>query len=100
MTLHEQIKKHRADTLETSVRELERLADSNEDRAHYLAEEAFKLGLKFALRAIEGSEMLHCKMMKEIKFSNPTEAEREHKNLMNTLASIKQSLINRYAGKP
>jgi len=99
-TIYEQMKQHREAVLETSVKELERLADANKDRVHYLSEEAFKLGIKFAIREIEGIEMLHIKAFKELPFADPKEAEREHKNQMNTLATLKHSLIRRYKGEP
>jgi len=100
MTGYEQMKKLREETLNQSIIELEHLADQNKECSHYLSEEAFKMGLKFAIREIEGTEMLFLKMMKEIKFKDPIEAEREHMNQMNTLAVLKAKLIRRYEGKP
>ena len=100
MTGYEMIKKHRADELETSIRELERLADTHAGSSHYLLHEAYKLGIKFAIRKIEGTEALMIKAHKEVPYANPTEAEREHGNMMRILATLKYSLITRYEGKP
>jgi hypothetical protein len=99
MSCYDEMKKHREMELESSIRELERLADAYKDRAHYLSVEAFKMGLKYAIRQIEGTEMLYVKAHKEIPYSKPKEAEREHKNQMNTLACLKHCLIRRYEGK-
>lgn len=38
--------------------------------------------------------------MEELPFSNPKEAQREHENLMNVLAVLKRTLVNRYEAKP
>lgn len=100
LTGYERMKKHREADLEYSTRELERLADNNKDRSHFLSQEAYKLGLKYAIRRIEETEMLFIKAYKELPYANPKEAEREHKNQMNTLEGLKRCLIKRYEGKP
>lgn len=100
LTGYEQMKLHRKRELEQSMLELERLANAHQGESHYLSQEAFKLGLKFAIRQIEGTEMIHQKAFNELPFSNPKEAEREHKNQMNTLAVLKKRLIDRYEEKP
>lgn len=100
MSLYEQIKKHRERELEQSIRELERLAENHGGSTHYLTNEAYKSGIRFAIREIEGTEMLYQKAHKELPYANKEEAEREHKNQMNTLATIKAALIRRYEGKP
>jgi len=100
MTGYERMKKHREMKLEQSIKELERLADAHKESSHYLSEEAFKLGLKFAIRQIEGTERLFIKAHKELPYANPKEAEREHKNQMNTLATLKHCLEKRYRGEP
>jgi lactam utilization protein B len=99
-TYYKQIKKHRKDDLEQSILYLERLANANKDRVHYLSQEAYKLGIMYAIRQIEGTELLHIKAHKELPYSNPKEAEREHKNLVSTLAVLKSILTKRYEGKP
>ena len=99
LTGYEMMKKHRSDKLELSIKELEWLADENKDRVHYLSEQAFRLGLKFAIREIEGTERLLIKAMNTVPYANPKEAEREHKNQMNTLAVLKSILIKRYEGR-
>ena len=99
MTGYEMIKKHREDALEQSVKELERLAEAHKDAVHYLSQEAYKMGIKFAIREIEGTEMLMLKAHKELPYSNPKEAEREHGNTMRLLATIKNGLMARLAGK-
>ena len=98
MNGYEMMKKHRADELETSIRELERLADAHAGSSHYLSQEAYKMGIKFAIRQIEGTEMLMIKAHKELPYANPTEAE--HGNMMRMLATLKHGLITRYEGKP
>lgn len=100
MTGYERMKKHRQMDLEQSIDELERLADRCKDKSHYLSQEAYKLGIKFAIRQIESTEMLFIKAHKELPYANPKEAEREHNNQMNTLAMLKKCLIDRYEGKP
>ena len=100
MTGYEEMKKHRAMKLEHSIKELEWLADAHKGSSHYLSKEAFKLGLKFAIREIEGIELLYIKAHKELPYADPVDAEREHKNQMNTLATIKACLIRRYEAKP
>lgn len=99
-TGYEMMKRIRAEKLETSICELERLAEAHKDTAHFLSEESFKLGLQFAIREIEGTEMLMIKAHTELPYSNPKEAEREHKNLMNILGGIKYRLKKRYEGQP
>ena len=100
MTGYERMKKHREQDLEHSTRELERLADAHKGSSHYLSQEAYKLGLKYAIRQIEGTEMLLMKALKEIPYANPKEAERENQNQMNILGNLKACLIRRYEGKP
>lgn len=97
---YKEMMKHREMDLEQSIVELERLADAHKGSSHYLSQEAYKFGLKFAIRQIEGTEMLYIKAHKELSYSNPKEAEREHKNQMNTLAMLKKILVDRYEGKP
>lgn len=99
-TGYELMKQHREMDLEQSLLELERLADAHKGSSHYLSQEAYKLGLKWAIRQIEGTEMLYIKAHKELPYSNPKEAEREHKNQMNTLATLKHCLEKRYRGEP
>ena len=99
-TGYERMKRIRYEKLESSIRELEQLADQHAGKSHYLSQEAFKHGLMFAIRAIEDTEALHIKAMAEVPYANPKEAEREHKNQMNTLAVIKSRLINRHRGCP
>ena len=100
MNGYEMMKKHRADELETSIRELERLADAHAGSSHYLSQEAYKMGIKFAIRQIEATEMLMIKAHKELPYANPKEAEREHGNMMRMLATLKHGLITRYESKP
>lgn len=99
-TGYEMMKRIRAERLEQSIRELENLADKHKGSSHYLSEESFKLGLKFAIREIEGTELLSIKAHNELPYSNPKEAKREHDNQMNTLAVLKRTLVKRYEGKP
>lgn len=100
MTFSDAVRRNRQIRLEQSIRELEALADLHSGSSHYLSEQAFKLGLKYAIRNIEETELLHIKAMKELPFSNPKEAQREHENLMNVLAVLKRTLVNRYEAKP
>jgi hypothetical protein len=100
MSSYEQMKQHRKSELENSIKMLERLAEANQQRVHFLSQESYKLGLKFAIREIEGTEMLFIKAHRERPYANPIEAEREHKNLMNVLMMLKKSLIDRYEGRP
>lgn len=100
MTIYEAVKLNRVMRLDQSIRELEALADLHGGSSHYLSEQSFKLGLKYAIRNIEETELLHIKAMKELPFSNPKEAQREHENLMNVLAVLKRTLVNRYEAKP
>ena len=95
-----EIKRQREQALELSIRELEQLADENKDRAHYLSQEAYKRGVSFAVNEIEGWERLLIKAHEGCPYSNPKEAEREHKNTMNLLATIKSKLTARFQGKP
>ena len=99
MTGYEMIKKHKEQALEQSVKELEILAEANKDRVHYLSQEAYKLGIKFAIREIEGTEMLMIKAHSELPYANPKDAEREHGNTMRLLATMKHALMARYEGK-
>ena len=100
MSGYEIMKRRREAKLESSVRELESLADSIVGRNHFLSEESFKLGLKFAISEIEATERLHIKAFSELPFANPKDAEREHKNMINVLAVLKSILLKRYEGKP
>ncbi len=100
MTGYEMMKKHRADDLEQSIKELERLADNNSHRVHFLSQEAYKMGIKYAIRQIEATEMLMTKAHKELPYANPKEAQREHDNLMRMLGTMKYGLENRFEGKP
>ena len=100
MTGYEMMKKSRQDALEQSILELELLTEANKQSVHYVSQESYKLGLKFAIRQIEGTEALFIKAHKELPYANPKEADREHRNQMNTLAMLKKCLVNRYEGKP
>jgi len=99
-TGYEIIKKHRAMRLEQSQKELEALADLHGGSSHYLSQEAFKMGLKYAIRNIEETELLFIKAHKELPYSDPEGATREHNNLMNVLGNLKNTLIRRYEEKP
>lgn len=82
------------------MRELEKLTYENQNRTHWLYQECYKLGVKFAIQEIEGWETLLEKAHKELPYSNPKEADREHGNKMRLLATIRSKLIARYEGKP
>lgn len=98
MTGYERMKKYRQQDFDHHIVELERLVEDH--KGIFLSRESYKLGLMFAIRQIEGTEMLHIKAHKELRYSNPQEAEREHRNQMNTLMMLKKSLTDRYEGKP
>lgn len=95
-----ELKKHREMALEQSILELEILADNYKHISHFLSNESFKLGLAFAIRKIEETEFLFTKAHKELPYSNPKEAEREHKNQMNTLSNLKYTLAKRFRNEP
>lgn len=98
-TGYEMMKRIYSEKLENSIKELERLADAHKDTSHFLSQEAYKLGIKFAIESIEGTEALMIKAHSELPYSNPKEADREHKNTMNLLGTLKYSLSKRYEGK-
>jgi hypothetical protein len=100
MTGYERMKRSREKSLQDSILALERLADEHKDSSHFLSQESYKLGLKFAINEIEGTEQLFIKAHQKLKYSDPVEAEREHKNQMNTLATLKYRLRARYKGEP
>ena len=97
---YELIKKQRAIRLERSQKQLELLANLHGGSSHYLSQEAFKMGLKYAIRNIEETELLFIKAHKELPYANTEAANREHKNLMNVLGNLKNNLIRRHEEKP
>lgn len=98
-TGYEQMKRHQRQTAEHELFQLETLANQNGHRTHYLSQEAYKLGIKFAIRSIEGTEMLMIKAHKELPYADPVSAEREHQNTMRLLATMKAGLVRRYENK-
>jgi hypothetical protein len=99
LSSYEECKKHREMELEYSINQLNSIAKAYRDRADHVAIEAFKLGLKFGIRKIEETELLLIKAQEELTYTNPKEAEREHRNQMNTLACLKHILVKRYEGR-
>lgn len=99
-TGYDRVKRLRQESFNSHVSELEKLADENKDRIHYLSQEAYKCGIAFAVKEIEGWESLLIKAHEGCPYSNPKEADREHRNQMNLLATIKSKLVARFQGKP
>lgn len=94
------MKKSREEKLIKSFTELEAIAVALSDRPLEMADVAFKLGLKFAIREIEGTEALFIKALEVVPYSDPKEAAREHYNLMNVLGTMKYTLLRRIEGRP
>lgn len=89
------MKRMNEEFMEKVTIELGKIADNYYNDPAYIAKTAYNKGLDVAIKEVSGWESLMVKAFEEITYSNPKEAEREHKNTMNLLGTIKRKLEGR-----
>lgn len=91
-TGYERMKRLTEESRQVWIKHMINLAENYHNDPGHIAKCAFNNGLECAIKEIVGWEKLQEKAFKELPFSNPKEAEREHGNTMRLLAVIKSKL--------